>query len=106
MEELIEGYYGNDGRTAYVMSSDHGMTDWGRFNLTDFASIVSFLSAKMTKLTSILIIANIFSQKWCDLLIFMALFFEDIRLKHLFLSKHTEFIIQVHELKAVDFDET
>lgn len=29
MEELIEGYYGNDGRTAYVMSSDHGMTDWG-----------------------------------------------------------------------------
>ena len=30
MEELVEGYYGNDGRTAYVMSSDHGMTDWGR----------------------------------------------------------------------------
>ena len=29
MEVLIEGFYGNDGKTAYVMSSDHGMTDWG-----------------------------------------------------------------------------
>ena len=24
MEELIDGYYGNDGRTAFVMSFDHG----------------------------------------------------------------------------------
>ena len=30
MEVLIEGFYGNDGKTAYVMSSDHGMTDWGK----------------------------------------------------------------------------
>ena len=29
MEELVDGFYGNDGKTAYVMSSDHGMTDWG-----------------------------------------------------------------------------
>lgn len=27
--DLVESFYGNDGRTAYVMSSDHGMTDWG-----------------------------------------------------------------------------
>ena len=42
MEELIEGYYGNDGRTAYVMSSDHGMTDWGRSGyelLSDYKNI-------------------------------------------------------------------
>ena len=30
IEELIEGFYGSDGKTAYVMSSDHGMTDWGK----------------------------------------------------------------------------
>ena len=59
----------------------------------------------MTKLAGILKIANIFSQKWGDLLNFMALFFEDIKLKHLFLSKHIEFSVQMHELKAVDFDE-
>lgn len=29
MVTLIEGYYGNDGQTAFIMSSDHGMTDWG-----------------------------------------------------------------------------
>ena len=33
MEELIEGFYGYDGKTAYVMSSDHGMTDWGKVTL-------------------------------------------------------------------------
>ncbi|XP_053401578.1 GPI ethanolamine phosphate transferase 1-like [Mercenaria mercenaria] len=27
--ELVERYYNNDGQTAYIMSSDHGMTDWG-----------------------------------------------------------------------------
>ncbi|XP_052819146.1 GPI ethanolamine phosphate transferase 1-like [Mya arenaria] len=27
--ETIEEFYEQDGRTAYVMSSDHGMTDWG-----------------------------------------------------------------------------
>jgi len=30
MSELIEDFYDNDGKTAYVMSSDHGMTDWGK----------------------------------------------------------------------------
>ena len=32
MMELIEDFYDNDGKTAYVMSSDHGMTDWGKVN--------------------------------------------------------------------------
>ncbi|XP_033753855.1 GPI ethanolamine phosphate transferase 1-like isoform X2 [Pecten maximus] len=27
--ELIEDYYNNDGKTAYLMTADHGMTDWG-----------------------------------------------------------------------------
>lgn len=29
IEQLIESYY-NDNRTAYVFTSDHGMTDWGK----------------------------------------------------------------------------
>ena len=29
MEKLIEEYYGHDGQTAYVMTADHGMTNWG-----------------------------------------------------------------------------
>lgn len=28
VESLIESYY-NDNRTAYIFTSDHGMTDWG-----------------------------------------------------------------------------
>lgn len=28
IEQLVESYY-NDKRTAYVFTSDHGMTDWG-----------------------------------------------------------------------------
>ncbi|KAH3811946.1 hypothetical protein DPMN_140364 [Dreissena polymorpha] len=27
--ELVEDFYNHDGATAYVMSADHGMTDWG-----------------------------------------------------------------------------
>lgn len=26
---LIEDFFGYDGRTAYVFTSDHGMTNWG-----------------------------------------------------------------------------
>lgn len=26
---MIENFYGNDGKTAYILTSDHGMTDWG-----------------------------------------------------------------------------
>jgi len=29
--DMVEDFYGRDGRTAYVMSSDHGMTDWGSY---------------------------------------------------------------------------
>lgn len=27
---IIEDFFGNDGRTAYVFTSDHGMTNWGK----------------------------------------------------------------------------
>lgn len=27
---LIEDFFGHDGRTAYVFTSDHGMTNWGK----------------------------------------------------------------------------
>uniref|UniRef100_A0A4W3JBH1 GPI ethanolamine phosphate transferase 1 n=1 Tax=Callorhinchus milii TaxID=7868 RepID=A0A4W3JBH1_CALMI len=26
---IIENFYGNDGKTAFIFTSDHGMTDWG-----------------------------------------------------------------------------
>ena len=29
MENIFEDFYHRDGRTAYVMTSDHGMTNWG-----------------------------------------------------------------------------
>ena len=29
MVEVFENYFRNDGRTAYLLTSDHGMTDWG-----------------------------------------------------------------------------
>ena len=32
--ELIEKFYDNDGKTAYVMSADHGMTNWGPVSYT------------------------------------------------------------------------
>ncbi|KAK6185837.1 hypothetical protein SNE40_007983 [Patella caerulea] len=35
MEKLIEDYYNNDGQTAYVLTSDHGMTDWGSHGAGD-----------------------------------------------------------------------
>ena len=28
--QLIDKFYGSDGKTAYVMTADHGMTDWGQ----------------------------------------------------------------------------
>lgn len=27
---VLEEFFGNDGRTAYVFTSDHGMTNWGK----------------------------------------------------------------------------
>jgi len=27
---MIENFYGNDGKTAFILTSDHGMTDWGK----------------------------------------------------------------------------
>lgn len=27
---IIEDFFDNDGRTAYVFTSDHGMTNWGK----------------------------------------------------------------------------
>lgn len=26
---IVEDFFGHDGRTAYVFTSDHGMTNWG-----------------------------------------------------------------------------
>lgn len=29
MVDVFEKYFRNDARTAYIMTADHGMTDWG-----------------------------------------------------------------------------
>lgn len=31
--EAIELFYGNDGQTAFVVTADHGMTNWGNLDL-------------------------------------------------------------------------
>ncbi len=30
---VVEDFFGYDGRTAYVFTSDHGMTNWGKICL-------------------------------------------------------------------------
>lgn len=30
IEEVIRNYYNDDGKTTFLMTSDHGMTDWGK----------------------------------------------------------------------------
>jgi len=34
VNKIIEEYYSHDNQTAYIFTSDHGMTDWGLINLT------------------------------------------------------------------------
>lgn len=29
MVETLESFYNHDGKTAYILTSDHGMSDWG-----------------------------------------------------------------------------
>lgn len=31
MEKVIRDYYHDDGKTTFLMTSDHGMTDWGNY---------------------------------------------------------------------------
>lgn len=35
MEKIIRDFYGDDGRTTFLMTSDHGMTDWGSHGAGD-----------------------------------------------------------------------
>ncbi|CAH0592491.1 unnamed protein product [Chrysodeixis includens] len=35
MEKLIRDFYGDDGKTTFLMTSDHGMTDWGSHGAGD-----------------------------------------------------------------------
>lgn len=36
VENLIKRFY-NDDNTAFIFTSDHGMTDWGRYNINQSA---------------------------------------------------------------------
>lgn len=38
MVSIIEDFFNHDGRTAYVFTSDHGMTNWGGIILRISAS--------------------------------------------------------------------
>lgn len=49
---MVEDFFGHDGRTAYVFTSDHGMTNWGKTLIsvcvcirwkTDTSSLESFI---------------------------------------------------------------
>lgn len=35
IEKVIRDYYNDDGKTTFLMTSDHGMTDWGKYCLSD-----------------------------------------------------------------------
>ncbi|XP_050344362.1 GPI ethanolamine phosphate transferase 1 [Nymphalis io] len=35
VEKIIKDFYNNDGRTTFLMTSDHGMTDWGSHGTGD-----------------------------------------------------------------------
>ncbi|XP_021188792.3 GPI ethanolamine phosphate transferase 1 [Helicoverpa armigera] len=35
IEQVIRDYYGDDGKTTFLMTSDHGMTDWGSHGAGD-----------------------------------------------------------------------
>lgn len=37
---IIEDFFGYDGRTAYVFTSDHGMTNWGETRLFMYAFLL------------------------------------------------------------------
>lgn len=47
---MIDNFYGNDGKTAFILTSDHGMTDWGEsFQMLSQLSLwVSVLSVIRT----------------------------------------------------------
>ncbi len=36
MTSLIEEYFNHDGKTSYILTSDHGMTDWGKQCYTSY----------------------------------------------------------------------
>lgn len=37
---IIEDFFGYDGRTAYVFTSDHGMTNWGETRILTYAFLL------------------------------------------------------------------
>lgn len=31
IQKIVEEFYNFDNKTAFIMTSDHGMTDWGKY---------------------------------------------------------------------------
>ena len=45
LENLIENYFDNDGMTTYIITSDHGMTDWGSHGAGSYDEVTTFVAA-------------------------------------------------------------
>lgn len=45
---IIEDFFNHDGRTAYVFTSDHGMTNWGRIILLQECISKDIFLSRMT----------------------------------------------------------
>lgn len=41
IEKVIRNFYDDDGKTTFLMTSDHGMTDWGNLVLMNFMSLAN-----------------------------------------------------------------
>lgn len=70
MVALIENFYNHDKQTSYVMTSDHGMTDWGLY-----FKFFNFLKAQATY--HICVVYNLLScfQSFCSVLNLHEVFF-------------------------------